>query len=106
YSSPLYTVDEHMRFGRSTSEMFDFLRVCVEARLNLFVSGGTGSGKTTTLNVISSFIPEEERIITIEDAAELQLNQKHIVTLEARPPNLEGMGEVTIRELLRNALHM
>ena len=89
-----------------SAEMFEFLRACVEARLNLFVSGGTGSGKTTTLNVISSFIPEEERIITIEDAAELQLNQKHVVTLEARPSNLEGMGEVTIRELLRNALHM
>jgi enamine deaminase RidA (YjgF/YER057c/UK114 family)/energy-coupling factor transporter ATP-binding protein EcfA2 len=72
----------------------------------VFVSGGTGSGKTTTLNVISSFIPEEERIITIEDAAELQLNQQHVVTLEARPPNLEGHGEITIRDLLRNSLHM
>ena len=106
FSSTPYTVNDLIRFGSATAEMFDFLRVCVEARLNLFVSGGTGSGKTTTLNVISSFIPEEERIITIEDAAELQLNQKHVVTLEARPPNLEGMGEVTIRELLRNALHM
>jgi enamine deaminase RidA (YjgF/YER057c/UK114 family)/energy-coupling factor transporter ATP-binding protein EcfA2 len=86
--------------------MFEFLRACVEARLNIFVSGGTGSGKTTTLNVISSFIPEDERIITIEDAAELQLNQEHIVTLEARPPNIEGMGEITIRDLLRNAMHM
>ncbi len=86
--------------------MFDFLRACVEARLNVFVSGGTGSGKTTTLNVISAFVPEEERIITIEDAAELQLRQEHVVTLEARPPNLEGLGEITTRDLLRNALHM
>jgi enamine deaminase RidA (YjgF/YER057c/UK114 family) len=86
--------------------MFDFLRSCIEARLNVFVSGGTGSGKTTTLNVLSAFIPEDERIITIEDAAELQLRQPHVVTLEARPANIEGEGEVTIRDLLRNALHM
>ncbi len=86
--------------------MFDFLRACVEARLNLFLSAGTGSGKTTTLNVLSSFIPEDERIITIEDAAELQLSQAHVVSLEARPSNLEGRGEITIRDLLRNALHM
>src|SRR5205814_6465129 len=89
-----------------TGEMFDFLPACVEARLNVFVSGGTGSGKTTTLNVISQFIPEDERIITIEDAAELQLRQEHVVTLESRPPNIEGAGEITIRDLLRNALHM
>jgi pilus assembly protein CpaF len=99
-------VDDLIRFGTATAEMFDFLRACVEARLNVFVSGGTGSGKTTTLNVLSSFIPEDERIVTIEDAAELQLRQMHLVTLEARPPNLEGQGEVTIRDLLRNALHM
>ena len=86
--------------------MFDFLRACVEARLNIFVSGGTGSGKTTTLNVISAFVPEEERIITIEDAAELQLRQEHVITLEARPANLEGEGEITTRDLLRNSLHM
>jgi enamine deaminase RidA (YjgF/YER057c/UK114 family) len=86
--------------------MFDFLRACVEARLNIFVSGGTGSGKTTTLNVLSSFIPNDERIVTIEDAAELQLRQDHVVTLESRPPNLEGEGEITIRHLLRNAMHM
>ena len=86
--------------------MFEFLRACVEARLNIFVSGGTGSGKTTALNVLSSFIPEDERIVTIEDAAELQLRQTHVVKLEARPPNLEGQGEITIRDLLRNALHM
>ena len=100
------TVDDLIRFGTATPEMFEFLRSCVEARLNIFVSGGTGSGKTTTLNVLSSFIPEDERIVTIEDAAELQLNQTHVVKLEARPPNLEGMGEITIRDLLRNGLHM
>jgi pilus assembly protein CpaF len=104
-ASPL-TVDDLVSFGTATAEMFDFLRACVEARLNIFVSGGTGSGKTTTLNVVSSFIPEDERIVTIEDAAELQLNQKHVVTLEARPTNLEGKGEITTRDLLRNALHM
>jgi pilus assembly protein CpaF len=100
------TVDDLIRFGTATPEMFDFLTACVEARLNIFVSGGTGSGKTTTLNVLSSFIHEDERIITIEDAAELQLRQSHVVTLESRPPNLEGRGEVTIRDLLRNAMHM
>ena len=86
--------------------MFDFLRACVEARLNIFVSGGTGSGKTTTLNVLSSFIPNDERIVTIEDAAELQLRQEHVVTLESRPPNIEGKGAIPIRELVRNALRM
>ncbi len=101
-----FTVGDLIGFGTASPEMFEFLRVCVEARLNIFVSGGTGSGKTTTLNVISSFIPEGERIVTIEDAAELQLRQEHVVTLEARPPNLEGMGEITTRDLLRNALHM
>jgi pilus assembly protein CpaF len=106
FSASPFTVDDLISFGTATAEMFDFLKVCVEAKLNVFVSGGTGSGKTTTLNVVSAFIPEEERIITIEDAAELQLNQKHVVTLESRPPNLEGHGEITIRDLLRNALHM
>ena len=101
-----FTVDDLVRFGTATAEMFDFLKACIEARLNIFVSGGTGSGKTTTLNVLSSFIPDDERIITIEDAAELQLRQKHVVTLESRPENLEGKGEITIRDLLRNALHM
>jgi len=100
------TVDDLIRFGTATDEMFDFLSACVLARLNIFVSGGTGSGKTTTLNVLSSFIPEDERIVTIEDAAELQLRQNHVVSLESRPPNLEGLGEITIRDLLRNALHM
>ena len=106
FSSTPYTVADLVGFGTATAEMFDFLRACVEARLNIFVSGGTGSGKTTTLNVISQFIPEDERIVTIEDAAELQLRQTHVVTLESRPPNLEGRGEITIRDLLRNALHM
>ena len=106
FSASPFTVDDLTRFGTATPEMFDFLRACVEARLNLFVSGGTGSGKTTTLNVLSSFIPNDERIITIEDAAELQLRQEHVVTLESRPPNIEGRGAVPIRELVRNALRM
>jgi pilus assembly protein CpaF len=106
FSSRPYTVADLVGFGTATAEMFDFLRACVEVRLNIFVSGGTGSGKTTFLNVLSSCIPEEQRIITIEDAAELQLNQEHVITLEARPSNLEGEGEITIRDLLRNALHM
>jgi pilus assembly protein CpaF len=100
------TVDDMIGFGTATAEMFDFLRACIEAKLNVFVSGGTGSGKTTALNVLSSFIPEDERIITIEDAAELQLRQEHLLPLESRPPNIEGRGEITIRDLLRNALHM
>jgi pilus assembly protein CpaF len=104
-ASPL-TVDDLVRFGTATQDMFEFLRASVEARLNLFVSGGTGSGKTTTLNVLSSFIPNDERIVTIEDAAELQLRQEHVVTLESRPPNIEGRGAIPIRELVRNALRM
>jgi pilus assembly protein CpaF len=106
FSAKPYTVEDLVRFGTATADMFEFLRVCIEARLNVFVSGGTGSGKTTTLNVLSSFIPNDERIITIEDAAELQLRQEHVLTLESRPANLEGEGEITIRNLLRNALHM
>ena len=92
FSASPFTVDDLIRFGTATPEMVDFLRACVEARLNIFVSGGTGSGKTTTLNVLSSFIPNDERIVTIEDAAELQLRQEHVVTLETRPPNIEGKG--------------
>jgi pilus assembly protein CpaF len=106
FSTRPYTVDDLIGFGTATPEMFDFLRACVEVRLNIFVSGGTGSGKTTFLNVLSSFIPNDERIVTVEDAAELQLRQEHVVTLEARPANLEGEGEVPIRLLVRNALHM
>src|SRR6476646_8068513 len=106
FSASPFTVDDLIRFGTATADMFDFLRACVEARLNIFVSGGTGSGKTTTLNVLSSFIPNDERIVTIEDAAELQLRQEHVVTLESRPPNIEGKGAIPIRELVRNALRM
>jgi len=106
FSHTPYTVEDLTRFGTATPEMFEFLRACIEARLNVFVSGGTGSGKTTFLNVLSSFIPNDERIVTIEDAAELQLRQEHVITLEARPANIEGEGEITIRNLLRNAMHM
>ena len=98
FSASPFTVDDLVRFGTATADMFDFLKACVEARLNIFVSGGTGSGKTTTLNVLSSFIPNDERIITIEDAAELQLRQEHVVTLESRPPNIEGRGAVPDRK--------
>src|SRR6185436_4038846 len=106
FAASPFTTDDLIRFGTSTPDMFEFLRACVEARLNIFVSGGTGSGKTTTLNVLSSFIPNDERIVTIEDAAELQLRQEHVVTLESRPPNLEGKGAIPIRELVRNSLRM
>jgi pilus assembly protein CpaF len=106
FSASPFTTDDLIRFGTATADMFEFLRACVEARLNVFVSGGTGSGKTTTLNVLSSFIPNDERIVTIEDAAELQLRQEHVVTLESRPPNIEGKGAIPIRELVRNALRM
>jgi len=106
FAASPFTVEDLIRFGTATSEMFEFLEACVKARLNCFVSGGTGSGKTTTLNVLSSFIPDDERIVTIEDAAELQLRQEHVVTLEARPSNIEGKGAVPIRELVRNALRM
>jgi pilus assembly protein CpaF len=87
-------------------EALQFLKACVEARLNIIISGGTGSGKTTLLNVMSGFIPDDERIITIENAAELQLRQEHVVTLESRPPNIEGRGEITIRDLVINSLRM
>lgn len=100
------TMGDLLRLGTLTPQAADFLRACVVGRLNILVSGGTGSGKTTILNALSSFIPSGERIITIEDAAELQLQQVHVVTLESRPPNLEGRGEITIRQLVRNALRM
>jgi pilus assembly protein CpaF len=90
----------------ATPEMLEFLAACVKARLNIMVSGGTGSGKTTLLNMLSSYIPENERVLTIEDAAELQLQQPHVGRLETRPPNLEGKGEITARDLLRNSLRM
>ncbi|MCL6430538.1 MAG: CpaF family protein [Anaerolineae bacterium] len=99
-------VEELIKLGSCTAELMEFLKACVHARLNIVVSGGTGSGKTTLLNVLSSFIPGDERIITIEDAAELQLRQEHVITLESRPPNLEGRGQITIRQLVINALRM
>lgn len=95
-----------VRLGSLTPEIADFLQSCVRAKLNIVVSGGTSSGKTTVLNILSSFIPNSERIITIEDAAELQLQQEHTVRLESRPPNVEGKGEVRIRQLVINALRM
>lgn len=106
FSKDPYTIDNLIEFGTITAEMALFLEACVKARLNIFVSGGTGSGKTTTLNVLSSFIPSDERIVTIEDAAELQLWQEHVVSLESRPPNIEGKGGITIRDLVRNSLRM
>ncbi len=99
-------IDDLVSLNTLTPSMAAFLEACVKARMNVVVSGGTGSGKTTTLNVLSSFIPSDERIVTIEDAAELQLRQEHVVTLESRPPNLEGKGAITIRDLVRNALRM
>lgn len=106
FSSKPLSAENLVSFGTLSEKMVTFLRACVKARINILVSGGTGSGKTTTLNVVSSFIPEEERIVTIEDAAELRLQQEHVVTLEARPANIEGRGAVTIRDLVRNALRM
>ena len=100
------TVEQLIQFGSITQEAVQFLKACVEARLNIVISGGTGSGKTTFLNVLSGFIPSDERILTIENAAELQLRQEHVVTLESRPPNIEGRGEITIRNLVVNALRM
>ncbi len=105
YRDPL-TVEDLIRFGSLTREIAEFLEACVRARLNIIVSGGTGSGKTTLLNILSGFIPPDERIITIENAAELQLRQEHVITLESRPPNIEGKGEITIRDLVINALRM
>ena len=101
-----FTKDDLIRFGTWTPGIVDFIRACVLLRKNMIISGGTGSGKTTLLNVISSFIPPGERIITIEDAAELRMSQPHVIRLEARPPNIEGKGAVTIRDLVRNALRM
>ncbi len=100
------TVDQLIQFGSITPEAIQLLDACVKARLNIVISGGTGSGKTTLLNVLSGFIPADERIITIENAAELQLRQEHVVTLESRPPNIEGRGEITIRQLVINSLRM
>ncbi|MDQ3105479.1 MAG: CpaF family protein [Actinomycetota bacterium] len=106
FSADPLTVDDLIRFGSFTPRMADFLRACVAGRLNIVVSGGTGAGKTTTLNVLSGFIPADERIVTVEDAAELQLHQEHVLRLESRPANIEGKGAVTIRDLVRNCLRM
>jgi pilus assembly protein CpaF len=100
------TLEQLIDYGTLTEEIIEFLRACVIARLNVVISGGTGSGKTTLLNVLSQFIPSDERIVTIENAAELQLRQEHVVTLESRPPNIEGKGEITIRQLVINSLRM
>lgn len=106
FSKRPFTVEDLIRFGSMTPEIAEFLRACVIGRLNIIVSGGTGSGKTTLLNVLSGFIPNDERIITIENAAELQLRQEHVVSLESRPPNIEGRGEISIRDLVVNSLRM
>jgi len=106
FSRTPISVDQLVQFGSITPEALTFLDACVKARLNIVISGGTGSGKTTLLNVLSSFIPADERIVTIENAAELQLRQDHVVTLESRPANIEGKGEITIRDLVVNALRM
>ena len=106
FAKEAFTVEDLVTFGSVTGDMARYLRACVRGRLNVVVSGGTGSGKTTTLNILSSFIPEDERIVTIEDAAELQLAQEHVVTLETRPANIEGRGRVSIRELVINSLRM
>ncbi len=106
FAKKALTVDDLIRFGSITPEVGELLELCVRGRLNILVSGGTGTGKTTLLNVLSSFIPEGERIVTIEDAIELKLQQEHVVQLESRPPNIEGRGEVTIRDLVKNSLRM
>lgn len=106
FSDNPFKVEDLVRFGTLTAKMAEVIRFCIEGRLNVVVSGGTGSGKTTTLNVLSSFIPNNERIVTIEDAAELKLFQDHVVRLETRPSNVEGRGEVSIRDLVKNSLRM
>jgi pilus assembly protein CpaF len=106
FSKSPITVEQLIQFGSITPEAIEFLKACVNARLNIVISGGTGSGKTTLLNVLSGFIPSDERIITIENAAELQLRQEHVVTLESRPANIEGRGEINIRQLVINTLRM
>lgn len=106
FSREPYGVDDLVRFGTLTPELVQLLRSCVEGKLNILITGGTGTGKTTLLNVVSQFIPPGERVVTIEDAAELRLKQKHVLRLESRPANIEGKGQITIRDLVRNALRM
>jgi pilus assembly protein CpaF len=106
FSREPYTINDLISFGTVSARAAQFLGACVRGKLNILISGGTGTGKTTTLNAVSSYIPDDERIVTIEDAAELQLQQEHVITLEARPANIEGTGEIKIRELVRNALRM
>lgn len=106
FSSKLLGVEDLIRNNTMTAQMAKFLEACVKGRLNIVVSGGTGAGKTSTLNIISSFIPSNERIITIEDSAELQLHQEHVISLETRPPNIDNKGEIAIRDLVRNSLRM
>jgi pilus assembly protein CpaF len=106
FSRDPYTMDDLITFGSVSAKAAHFLAACVQGKLNVLISGGTGTGKTTTLNALSAFVPGDERIVTIEDAAELQLQQDHVLTLESRPANIEGQGEVKIRELVRNALRM
>jgi pilus assembly protein CpaF len=106
FSRDPYTMNDLITFGSISPKAAQFLAACVKGKLNILISGGTGTGKTTTLNAMSAFIPNDERIVTIEDAAELQLQQEHVITLESRPPNIEGSGEVRIRELVRNSLRM
>jgi pilus assembly protein CpaF len=106
FAADPYQADDLIEFGTMTSPVAQFLEACVRGRVNIMVAGGTGAGKTTTLNVISSFIPDDERILTIEDAAELKLQQPHCIRLESRPPNIEGKGQITIRDLVRNSLRM
>jgi pilus assembly protein CpaF len=106
FSKDPFQIDDLIRFGTLNAHSARFLQACVVGRLNVIVSGGTGTGKTTTLNVLSSFIPSDERIVTVEDAKELQLHQDHVLSMEARPPNIEGRGQVTIRDLVKNCLRM
>ena len=106
FAADPFTVDDLISFGTLTGQAAELLEACVRGRLNIVISGGTGSGKTTTLNVLSSFIPADERIVTIEDAAELQLRQEHVLRMESRPANLEGRGQIMIRDLVRNSLRM
>ncbi len=106
FATEKLSIQQLIEFGSITENMANFLKACVVSRLNIIISGGTGSGKTTLLNILSSFIPSDERIVTIEDAAELQLLQEHVVRLETKPPNVEGIGAVHIRDLVRNSLRM